>query len=60
MRQQVVKLCAHLQDALRGVVGEELVGYLVDEGLVVRWWDRGVVFDGVAEGVVNVRCFGGR
>lgn len=59
MREQVVELRAHLQDALRGVVGEELVGYLVDEGLVVRGWDRGVVFDGVAGGVVSVGCFWG-
>lgn len=59
MREQVVELCAHLQDALRGVIGEELVGYLVDEGLVVRGWDWGVVFDGFAEGVVSVGCSGG-
>lgn len=52
MREQVVELGAHLQDALRGVVGEELVGYLVDQGLVVGGGDRGGVFDAVAVGVL--------
>lgn len=48
MREEVVEFGAHLEDALWGVVGEELVGYLVDEALVVRWGDWGGVFDGFA------------
>lgn len=39
VRQKVVELCTDGEDALRCVVGEELVGNLLDEYLVVGRWD---------------------
>lgn len=37
--QEVVELCADGEDALWCVVGEKLVGNLVDECLIVGRWD---------------------
>lgn len=59
VREQVVEFGAHLENALRGVVGEELVGNLVDEGLIVRGGDRGGILDDFARRV-SVTERGGR
>lgn len=61
VREQVVEFGAHLKDALRGVVGEELVRYLVDERLVVRGGDRGGILDSFTGGgaLVGLLVWGG-